>query len=34
MANKATANAFTDYGEPFGLGDVITSILVNITEYS
>ena len=27
MANMATANVFTDFGEPFGLGDVITTVL-------
>lgn len=27
MANKATGNIFTDYGEPFGIGDVITAVL-------
>jgi hypothetical protein len=29
MANKATGNIFTDYGEPFGLDDVITTVLVS-----
>ena len=28
MANKATGNIFADYGEPFGIGDVITAVLV------
>uniref|UniRef100_A0A915N172 Heterogeneous nuclear ribonucleoprotein U-like protein 1 n=1 Tax=Meloidogyne javanica TaxID=6303 RepID=A0A915N172_MELJA len=27
MANKATGNIFADYGEPFGIGDVITAVL-------
>nr|CAD2164756.1 unnamed protein product [Meloidogyne enterolobii] len=27
MANKATGNIFSDYGEPFGIGDVITAVL-------